>query len=369
MTVSVIISARNEYPNIVHTVHSIFNDLETFLSPSEFEILVVDNCSDDTNPRGRSKSGTVDYLMPRGAYARGVLRVMYYPVASNVGARHFGALAARGKYIFFCDAHISVSYGTFSRWVKTIDESGGLVHPSMDYIGAYPAGRIGLQYSWKLGEEFKGTWNNYMVGKGDDWFYVPGQGHCSVGCRRDQYFEFGGYFENRCYGGGEMYLDTLWWMMGSSSVTEPRAHVYHLGAERGYSYQHDDYVHNVFACALALGADMWAERTYINYLRKGRKEVLDRLWEEAVKTARPHKTFNEKAPYTFNSIIINRPWDIGNRTKFGKSNSGMLIFHDTWLPLLEESPQAKEAYENSQYQQELAEFIDAYLSNFVYKRS
>ena len=45
MQVSVVISARNEFPNIVHTVHSIINDLETFLDHDEFEIIIVDNGS------------------------------------------------------------------------------------------------------------------------------------------------------------------------------------------------------------------------------------------------------------------------------------------------------------------------------------
>ena len=47
IVVSVVIPARNEFPNIVHTVYSIVNDLETFLSPAEFEIIIVANCIDD----------------------------------------------------------------------------------------------------------------------------------------------------------------------------------------------------------------------------------------------------------------------------------------------------------------------------------
>jgi len=55
--VSVVISARNEYPNIVHTVHSILNDLETFLRPGEFEVIIVDNCSDDGENVKRAVGG------------------------------------------------------------------------------------------------------------------------------------------------------------------------------------------------------------------------------------------------------------------------------------------------------------------------
>ena len=256
MIASVIISARNEYPSILYTVHAILEDLSNTLPLGEFEVIIVDNLSDDRKER-RGLGGTTDFLKARGIYHNGFLKTFYYPTASNVGARNFGVSKAKGKYIFFSDAHMFYAAGTFKRWIKTIDESGGIVHPAVSWIGSFPPQK-GYGYSIKLGEEtIKGTWNNYLVGKGDDWFHVASMGHCSVGMLKEQFVKFGGYIENRCYGGGEMYLDTLWWMMGSCAITEPRINAYHLSSERGYSYFHDDYIHNVFACAYALGADMW----------------------------------------------------------------------------------------------------------------
>lgn len=368
MIASVVISARNEYPNIVHTVHSIMEDLGSFLKPWEFEVIIVNNCSDDENVR-RALGGTSDFLSTRGAFHNGIIRVMYYPTASNVGARNYGAKHAKGEFLFFSDAHMFYAAGTFKRWIETIKETKALVHPAVSWMGAYPPSK-GYQYSWKLGEEFKGTWNNYLVGSGEDWFYVSGMGHCSVGCYRQQFLDFQGYIENRCYGGGEMYLDSLWWMMGSAAVTEPRINCYHLSSERGYVYFHDDYIHNVFTAGLALGADWWIERAYINYLRKGRAGVVESLFKEAEHTAATQRAFVEaNRKMTFNDMIRTMPWDVKNTEKFGKPNSGLLIYHDTWLPLLEESSAAKEAYERSKYQKVLEEFINEHMSNFVYKRT
>lgn len=370
MKVSVVISARNEFPNIVHTVHSILNDLETFLQPNDYEILIVDNCSDDSDPRHRAISGTVDFLRSRGMYSNRVLKIIYDPIAGNVSARNKGVAVAQGEYVFFSDAHMSYGIGTFKRLMQTIDESGGIVHPAVAWMGSYPPSK-GYQYSWKLGEEFKGTWNNYLVGKGDDWFYVPAMGHCCLGMKREQFLKFRGYPDFlRCYGGGEVFLDSKWWMMGSSVVTEPRVSVYHLSASRGYSYVHDDYIHNVFHSALVLGADAWAERTYLNYLRKNRKEVLDRMWKEAWKEAQPQRDFlMENSVMRFDDMLVRRPWDEMNMKKFGGSNSGMLIYHWTELELLKQSSTAKVAYLESKLQQGLGEFIEKNLSGNVYRHN
>jgi len=364
MLVSIVISARNEYPHIVYTIHSILEDLASFLAPNEYEIIVVDNCSDDHTAR-RALGGTTDFIMARGMFHSGIVKVLHYPVASNVGARNHGAKFARGKYLIFSDAHMFYAAGTFQRWLQTIEESGGLVHPAVSWIGAFPPQK-GYQYSWKLGEEFKGTWNNYIVTE-KDWFYVPGMGHCSIGMLRQQFLDFGGYIENRCYGGGEMYLDSLWWMMGSCSVTEPRINCYHLSSERRYSYVHDDYIHNVFTAGLALNADKWIERAYLNYARRHKVEVLDQLWAEAVKTSDKQRAISANAPMSFDDMIRTRPWDTANETRHGKKNSGILIYHDTWFPLLVGTP-AELLYKNAKHQEALGKFIDEHLGQFVYRR-
>lgn len=367
MKVSVVISARNEYPSIVHTVHSILEDLGSFLPPSEYELVLVNNCSDESNSR-RALNGTSDFLATRGMYHNGILRVMYYPVASNVGARNYGAKHARGEYVFFSDAHMFYAHGTFKRWIETIDESGGIVHPAVAWMGSYPPHK-GMQYSWKLGEEAKGTWANYLVGDGNDWFYVPAMGHCSIGMKRSQFLEYGGYIENRCYGGGEMYLDTLWWMAGKTVVTDPRINCYHLSSERGYSYIHDDYIYNVFSSLYSLGADMWLERVYLNYLRKSKKDVLDKMLSDAKRDNEGRRKYVKGISVkSFNDVIRERPWDSLNDKKFGSHNSGFLVFQDSWLPLLKGTP-AEEAYKNSEYQEELAKFIDENLAKYVYKRT
>lgn len=370
MIASIVISARNEEKNIIHTVHSIMNDLGTFLSSKDFEIVIVSNCSDDEKYPKRAEGGTTDFISVRGAYHNGIIKILYDPIAGNVSARNKGTKIASGEYLFFSDAHMAYEPGCFKRLIETIDESGGIVHPAYSWMGAYPPAREGTQYSWKLGEEFKGTWNNYMVGSGDDWFYIPGCGHCILGMKRQQFLNFKGYPDwLRCYGGGEMFLDSKWWMFGSSSVCEPRAHAYHLSAGRGYSYVHDDYIHNVLHSATCLGADWWAERTYLNYYKKCNPEVLKRLWDEAEKEAQEQRKFiEEKRIMTFNEMIVDKPWDKLNDKKFGNHNSGILIYNKSWEESIKNTP-AWEPYQKSESQKSLSEFIEKNLKQFCYKET
>jgi glycosyltransferase involved in cell wall biosynthesis len=379
LLLSVIIPARNEFPNIVHTFHSIMHCWEADgFDPKQIEIIIVNNGSEDWNQEKYDWSkpgdrGTIAHLLPRGAYAQGLIRVLYDPICGNHSARNKGARIARGKYLFFSDAHMAYKPGTFKYGLQAVDESNGLVHCGINWMGAYAPtyedGRTGLQYTIKLGEEWKGTWNSYRPWS-DRWFYIPAQGHCSVFALRTQFLEFGGYPDvHRTYGGGEFYINMKWWMFGSSVVAEPRAVGYHLSSGRGYTWHHDDYIHNVLNCAYAIGADDWRERTYINYLRRGKREVLDTMMAEGEKEmAKDREFIASRRVITFNEALVQKPWDEGNMKRGGAKNSSMLIFHDTWLPLLNDSPVAKRAYENSKYQADLEKFINENLGDFVYKR-
>lgn len=379
LLLSVIIPARNEFPNIVHTVHSIINCLEgDGFTYNQFEIIIVNNCSTDyndpkhdwTKPGDR---GTTEHLMPRGIYHSRVLRVLYDPIAGNHSARNKGARIARGKYLFFSDAHMSYAPGAFKYGLQACEESGGIAHMGIAWMGGYPQHptSVGTQYTLKLGEEWKGTWATYRpwdTSKG--WFYIAAQGHCSLFVNRKQFLDFGGYPDvHRTYGGGELFTDMLWWIFGSSVVVEPRAVGYHLASSRGYSYNHDDYISNVLSCAYALGCDDWRERTYINYLRKADKKKMDMIMARGpVEMGERRREIERRRVCTFNDLLIKRPWDAGNMTRGGAKNSSILVFHDTWLPLLEGHPIAKKAYEESLYQKELEVFINTHLSPHVYKR-
>lgn len=370
--VSVVIAARNEFPNLPHTIHSIINDIET--TGKTFEIILCDNGSQDktteffTYARSRNTKSGLE-VSRRGVIGNGLLKVFFDPVLGNVASRNKGVQYASGKYLFFADAHLSIRPGAFAHMIKAIDESGGIVHPVIEWMGAYPP-KGGYQYSLKIGEKFWGTWNRYKVS--NEWFYIPMSGHCFMGMNRQQYIDFGGYNSNfRVYGGGEPYLDLKWWRLGACSVTEPKAFVYHLSAGRGYAYHYDDLIHNMALAAYTIGGMKWAERILITYLNKAGadRDIVWRLYNEALEEGKPDfDSINKRAKYTFEQLVYNQPdcdgvkcqrshkppiphpmsiWDIKNEERFGKHLSAIAIFED-WLDRLQ--GEALEIFKSSKYQ-------------------
>jgi len=181
--VSVVISTRDEGHNLTHTIHAIINDLETFLAPDEFEIIIVHNCS--------KESESWRYLMERGMFYHRTIRVLFDPIAGNVTARNKGAAIAKGEYLFFSDAHMTYRIGSFKKMIDAIDETGGIVHPAVQWMGGYSPSDPSYQYTIKIGEKIWGTWNRAVVSATES-FYIPVCGHCCLGMKRQQFLDFGG---------------------------------------------------------------------------------------------------------------------------------------------------------------------------------
>jgi glycosyltransferase involved in cell wall biosynthesis len=368
---SVVIPARNEAPNIYHTVYSILHCWEADgFDYKDIEIIIVDNCSTDDRFPQKGTWGTTSYFEGRGGYYNGIIRVIRDPIAGNHSARNTGAKVARGKYLYFSDAHVAIKPGYFKSILGTVEKYGGLVFGTLQTLGAYPPtdSGSGFQYTWKLGDECKQTWANYKLA--DTPWYIIGQGAWGMACKREEFFEIGGYEHYHKTYGGEFYLTSKAWMMGYTVMVDPNAIGYHLASGRNYSYNHLDYVANILNLLYALGADSWRERTYINYLRSKDKDSLDKIMTEGEKVyADDRKKILDKSIYSFDDLLVKQPWKQKNMELHGKSNCGILIFHWSELELIAENPIAKEAYLNSRYQQELGEFIEKELKEVIYKDS
>lgn len=360
IVVSVIISMRDEGNNTIHTVHSIINDLETFLTREQWEIILVDN--------GSKNKDDWRFIVMRGLYAKRNVRILHDPIAGNVTARNKGVAIAKGEYIFFSDAHMSYRIGSFKAMIEAIDETGGIVHPAVQWMGGYDPSEPSYQYTIKMGEKLWGTWGKSAVSK-EKPFYIPVCGHCCLGVRRQQFIDFGGYNDwFRCYGGGELYLDLKWWMLGSSVASVPTAVGYHLSAGRGYSFVQNDLIHNMMLLGLALGADAFAERVYIRYLGKDGvdKENLDRMYNDAIKEATHDRdTMLPRCVRSFMETMKELPWDKKNDEVHGSHASAIGIFDGTWIKDLQGD--AKKYFEESSLQRELSEVIQRDFSHVVYK--
>jgi hypothetical protein len=225
-----------------------------------------------------------------------------------------------------------------------------------------------MQYTYKIGEKIWGTWN-YAQTVGDAPFYIPLSGHCFIAVKKEEYLRFGGYdTHQRVYGGGENYLDTLYWMMGSNVMVDPRALVLHLSAGRGYSYDSLSLMHNMILTAYTLGGHKWAERILITYLNKGSNyDFLMMLYNETVAEGEEKRQFIEaNHKYTLEEVLaIDKPkdcpgteykmqahamrmWDTLNDQLHGHHISFVVVF-DKWMESLKDK-RAIEFFANSPHQ-------------------
>lgn len=385
--VSVIISARNEYPQIAMTIDNFMLDFYQS-GIEEWEIILVDNGStdntslffkyayDDPYAKGSRTQRPREYKhSPRGLVSEGRVRFCYDPVFSNVGARDKAVKYARYENIVFADAHISLKPLTMKYVIETLNIHQGIVHVPIAWMGAsVQRPHAGMQYTYKIGEKIWGTWNYAQVS--DKPFFIPVSGHAFIAVKKKQYEDFGGYdTHQRVYGGGENYLDTLYWLMGSNVMVDPRGLIFHLSAGRGYSYDTNSLIHNMILTAYTLGDYKWAERILLAYLNKPGtdKEFLKEIYQTSIAEGQEKRTLiasrqvtnlddllKVKSEHDCNgscrgkkaggSSHAKRIWDIKNEEMHGKHLSFVVVF-DEWLERLTE-PEAIEFYKNSPHQQD-----------------
>lgn len=287
--VSIVIGSRNEAKTLPLTINALMMDMEA-TGITKYEFVIQDNGSEDETsrffawkPSEKGRHWKYQYS-PRGLVAERKLRIFYDPVLSNVGTRNKGAVHAKYQNIIFADAHIGVKVGTILSTLTALNTYGGIIHSPVSWMGASSDNPDpGYQYSYKVGEKIWGTWNKIKIA--DTPFYIPITGHCWLAVKKKEFIEKGGYpYAQRVYGGGEPYLDTKWWMTGSTSMCDPGSLVYHLSAGRDYSWTNLDLIHNMFLVSYILGGKKWADRILITYLNKPgvNPEYLKRLYDEAL---------------------------------------------------------------------------------------
>lgn len=355
-TLSIVITARNEWPVIMGTIMSFHEDLEA--SGIDAEILVVDNLSTD------SAAEILEDRMRRWIRS-GYLRVIRYnDRPANVLVRNIGARHAKGDAIMFADAHLSIARGTLLGMLDGWRRHGGLWHTSTQLWGDTDEIRC-RGYKLRLEEKFWGNLSRAVpkevldaTDKGQDAadlpdYQVPMASHCCLLAGREQFLDFGGYSESfRTYGGGEPYLDLKWWLYGSgvwlhaaglvrhafghvlnwrkvSNDCEKDTHVMarsgeltkrlkagdeYLHYSRGYAWTNEELHHNFMASAYIVGGYPWLQKIYKVYWeqRKDTQRYIDdlnNLRREVLKGCdAERKAFAARQVMTLEELLKREPW-------------------------------------------------------------
>lgn len=167
------------------------------------------------------------------------------------------------------------------------------------------------------------TWIKTAVSETEPYF-IPFCGHAFIAVRRKQFLKYRGYPEDqRVYGGGEPYLDTKYWMLGSHSMMDPRALTYHLSFGRGYNWHSNDLLHNMFLVSYILGGEKWSDRILMTYYNNpgANKNIVKMLHDEALEEGQvDHAWLQKYKQRTFEEVVgLDREDEIIKMTKEEKS--------------------------------------------------
>lgn len=232
--VSVVIASHNEGKNLVRTVQSCLDSLDSFVSV-DHEIVVSDDASTD---------GSIEDLhdtFPRVRVIRSDSRRGASP-AKNAGAEH-----ARGDVLIFMDAHTLPENDAIPRLVRDVDRLPGevIVTPSIVNLDAArwvsDHTSIGHGYGLDL-ETLECRWLELtemaeMTGLGEPLYESPALIGCAFALSRILYDKLWGFDPHMRYWGVEdLDLGLKCWLLGHKIVHDPEIYVAHRFRERFDTY-------------------------------------------------------------------------------------------------------------------------------------
>ena len=212
--ISIIIPCKNEMNNIKWTIDSLLKSKNNL----KYEVIVVDDASTD---------GSTEFLKAQisGEKYRDIILIK----TNNIGvaaARNMGASVAKGKYLFFFDAHIKVPDKWADNLINTlIKAKASLVAPCISDITNISS--AGYGQTWN--DEFKITWFSKKPKEGDE---IPLAGGAALGITREAFNKIGGFDHLfKVWGREDEEICLKAWLYGYRIVINPDVIVQHLFRE------------------------------------------------------------------------------------------------------------------------------------------
>lgn len=208
---SIIIPCKNEANNIKWTIDSLLKSKNHL----KCEVIVVDDASTD---------GSTEFL--NSYICEDKYRDIILIKTNNIGAaaaRNMGAIAAKGKYLFFFDAHIKVPDMWADDLINTLEKANAsLVAPCISDITNISL--AGYGQTWN--DEFKITWFSKKPNKGDE---IPLAGGAALGITREAFDRIGGFDHLfQVWGREDEEICLKAWLYGYRIVINPDVIVQHL---------------------------------------------------------------------------------------------------------------------------------------------
>lgn len=228
--VSIVIPCKNEVNNLKQTVDSIMHSKNKLT----YEIIIVDDSSVD---------GSSDFINKNKETYKDI-KIISAPSLGAAGSRNLGAEAASGKYLFFCDAHISVPDYWLDTLIKTLEENNAhIIAPVIkDMIKKNCKG-----YGQTWNNNLEVTWLlNKPENNGSE---IPIACGCVFGIRKEVFDAIGGFdMHFQVWGKEDEELCFKSWLFGYKIILDISVEVKHLfRSKHPYEVTYENVIYN-FLC-------------------------------------------------------------------------------------------------------------------------
>lgn len=215
--VSIIIPCKNEGGNVKMTVDSLIAALPF----NGTEIIVVDDMSQDN---------CCSFLQTDSNYSD--VQLISSPGLGAARARNYGATAAKGEFLVFCDAHITVQKGWLEKLLNTFKNTGvDAVSPAIGSIANPTATGYGQTWNDRLETVWLPCPDRMEIAKAP---LLPG------GCLviRSSVFQAVGGFDQGfiVWGYEDVELSLKLWLFGYRLCINPAVKILHLFRQK-HPYQ------------------------------------------------------------------------------------------------------------------------------------
>jgi len=292
--VSVIIPARNEYPQICFTVDSV----QQAFGNIAHEVIVVFDKNTDDGPKYMSGKGHC-------------IKIEQIDSGSCWVARSHGASIAKGKYLLFFDGHVLINNKTISLlldfYKKQFDV--GICWVPVRYLLDSCEPKTRYDYGLKLVmSKFWGDWTSRKLSNRPYRLLMGGMAGMLISKEKFDYIRgFNGLIHT--YVGGESLISFKSEMFGFHNYIHPDAGIAHFAANRGYCWKNDDLWQSFLAAAYITGGDRWLQKQkdyYIGMCRGVKRylENLDLFCEQTKQLCANERIYVEKnAKFTLDEIL------------------------------------------------------------------
>ena len=319
---SIIMPFCGEYPQVIFTIMSIWNQLRD--SSIDYELIAVNNwcdrvaaqadyrytCPDckkqHTVTRAEANHHRPPYTQddPGGAKVKSYAAihpwlkyVEYSDKLSHWNAKNAGVAASTGDILFFIDAHCALAPNSLVDMYHYYSEHPTAMLDSTVHLPlVYFLEREGPALIYKLVAKPEISMYHYSFTRyraSATPYRVPCMSTCGMMMSRYLYDLLGGWpTELGIYGGGENFINYTLAVLGKTINIYPTRPLHHYAEKRGYNYEYVDYKRNQIIATYMFGGPDRA-RMFSKHCKLDQKTA-ERVVSEVIERCADHRAEIEK---------------------------------------------------------------------------